>query len=69
MLIPKLLICLPVALLTGCALTGPTVIDTGCDWTRPIYVSRADVLTDRTAEQILAHNETGRKRCGWVRSQ
>jgi hypothetical protein len=40
-------------------------IDTGCDWTKPISVSKGDVLTDDTARQILAHNQTGSVKCGW----
>jgi hypothetical protein len=43
------------------------IIDTGCDWTRPIYVSALDVLTDATAQAILAHDEAGATHCGWVR--
>lgn len=52
-------------LLTACAGTGPAteVIDAGCYWTAPIYVSRDDVLTDETAKQVLAHNETWAARC------
>ncbi len=68
---------LQVSLLSACATSGPATetepqvvtrtrtIDTGCDWTRPIYVSKADVLTDGTADQIRAHNETGAGKCGW----
>ncbi|WP_186296888.1 hypothetical protein [Cupriavidus campinensis] len=41
------------------------VVDTACDWTRAIYVDKADVLTDATAEAILAHNRAGAKVCGW----
>jgi hypothetical protein len=26
------------------------IIDTGCDWVRPIYVSARDVLTDCTGD-------------------
>lgn len=53
-------------LLTACASSGRVteVVDAGCDWTRPVYVSRFDVLTDGTARQILAHNETWLRRCG-----
>lgn len=40
-------------------------VDTGCDWTKPIYVSKGDVLTDETAKAILAHNLAGAKQCGW----
>lgn len=55
-----------VLLLSSCATNG-RVIETasGCAWARPILVSKADVLTDQTARQILAHNEAGRVLCGW----
>ncbi|WP_263846913.1 hypothetical protein [Sedimentimonas flavescens] len=36
-----------------------------CGWVKPIHPSRADVLTDGTARQILTHNLTGDKVCGW----
>ncbi|MCA8326260.1 hypothetical protein [Burkholderia cepacia] len=39
--------------------------DTACDWTRPIYVSKTDVLSDETARAVLAHNQAGAKVCGW----
>jgi hypothetical protein len=51
-------------LLTGCGLTGRAT-DTACVAFGPIYVSQQDTLTDGTAEQILAHNLTGKKLCGW----
>jgi hypothetical protein len=51
------------ALLAGCA-SGGVGIDPCGPW-RPIYVSRADSLTDGTARAILAHNETGARLCGW----
>jgi len=50
-------------LLGGCAETGSGT--DACGPWRPILVSRGDVLTDGTARQILAHNETGRRLCGW----
>lgn len=59
---------LALVLPTGCAGLGP-VIDGGCAWSRPIYVSAADALTEDTAAQVLAHNETGARICGWRRSQ
>ena len=52
-------------LLTGCATDGPVTGDAGCLWTRPIYVGAGDHLTEETAVQIEAHNETGARRCGW----
>lgn len=54
--------------LAGCAAFQPKVIDTGCVWASPIYVSKADILTDGTATQILKHNETGKRLCGWKRA-
>jgi hypothetical protein len=37
----------------------------GCEWAKPIYISHDDVLTDGTAKQILTHDETGKRICGW----
>lgn len=65
------------ATLSGCCATSgvskpePQVVvqtkitDTACDWTKPIYVDKADVLTDDTAKAILAHNRSGARICGW----
>ncbi len=50
-------------LLAGCALSGAA--PTPCGPWRPILVGAADVLTDETARDVLAHNETGRRLCGW----
>jgi hypothetical protein len=44
-------------LLSGCASTGPA-ISGFCEVAQPIWISKADALTDGTARQILAHNET-----------
>lgn len=52
-------------LLSGCATNGVGT-DGGCAAFRPIYTSRADALTDGTAEQLLAHNLTGARLCGWM---
>lgn len=41
------------------------IVDTACEWTKPLYVDKADVLTDDTAKAILAHNRAGAKVCGW----
>lgn len=30
-----------------------------------IYIGEEDQLTDKTAEQILSHNCTGQRLCGW----
>lgn len=45
--------------------TRTRVVDTACDWTKPILVSKTDILSDDTARQILAHNLAGVKNCGW----
>lgn len=56
-----------VMLLTSCAASGSAintvVVDTACNWVQPILVSKDDVLTDGTARQLLAHNETWLKTC------
>jgi hypothetical protein len=50
-------------LLAGCGIDLRAPAD--CDWAMPILPSRADQLTDGTALQILTHNETGARLCGW----
>lgn len=64
-------------LLAGCASTAacpPTapevvtktrVVDTGCDWVKPIYLDKTDVLSDATAAAILAHDKAGAQKCNW----
>jgi hypothetical protein len=64
--------------LAGCAATCPPpnslppevvtktrVVDTSCDWVKPIYLDKADVLSDATAQAILAHDNAGAKNCNW----
>lgn len=50
-------------LLMSCAATGVGI--DSCAWTAPIHVSAEDILTEETARQILIHNRTGRRLCGW----
>jgi hypothetical protein len=45
--------------------TKTRIVDTGCDWNDPIFVSKSDVLSDATAKSILAHNRAGAAKCGW----
>jgi hypothetical protein len=63
-------------LLTGCAATCPPiappevvtktrVVDTSCDWVKPIYLDKTDVLSDATASAILAHDQAGAAHCNW----
>lgn len=61
---PLLPLILPLA---GCATTGHAPVSNGCEWAKPILVSPKDVLTDETAKQILAYDETGAQLCGWRR--
>lgn len=68
-LILRLLAVLPLALLLpSCAITGhgkPSPLPSnGCEWVSPIMVSPQDVLTDGTAKQILALDQTWQKICG-----
>lgn len=65
--------------LAGCATTCPPqspapppevitktrVVDTSCDWVKPIYLDKSDVLSDATAQAILAHDQAGAKNCNW----
>lgn len=39
------------------------IIDTACDWVRPIFISKSDQLTIETARAILGHNETWEAQC------
>jgi hypothetical protein len=67
---------LSLLVLAGCATTCPPtpapevvtktrIVDTACDWVKPIYLDKADVLTDATAKAILAHDQAGAKECNW----
>jgi hypothetical protein len=55
---------LTAALTAGCAMDLRR-LRSDCDWAEPIRPSRADLLTDGTLEQIVAHNEIGERLCGW----
>lgn len=37
-----------------------------CVNAKPILVSKRDKFTPGTAKQIINHNETGHRLCGWV---
>lgn len=46
-------------LLIFCLFLGACASPSGVDaWVKPIYISKDDRLTERTAKQILTHNET-----------
>jgi len=54
-------------LIASCAKTSPApvVVDTGCLWTRIIYVTDhdIDVLDKQTKREILAHNKAWHANC------
>lgn len=52
--------------LAGCA-TNSVVPSDPCGPFRPIYVGKADVLTEQTARDLLAHNRTGAALGCWGR--
>lgn len=75
-----MLLCLLLIVSSGCEMTGrvtnpvaagPAIVDNGCNWTRPIYVSKDDKFDPKsdTPGQILAHNMTGQRLCGWQPSK
>ena len=51
-------------LLTSCAGIG-SVNNSYCQVAKPILIGKDDTLSDTTARQILQHNLTGKKLCGW----
>ena len=55
---------LTAVLSAGCGIDPRDLWD-NCYWAEPIRLSRADVLTDETLKQIVAHNEIGARLCGW----
>lgn len=74
----RLLLCLLLIVSSGCEMTGrvtnpvaggPAIVDNGCNWTRPIFIDKTDKLSQGTVDQILAHNMTGQRLCGWQPSK
>jgi len=41
------------------------VVDTACNWVKPILVTEADIMTmdERTKRAILTHNKTWKANC------
>ena len=61
----KRLAILPFLLLSACAGKPETqIVDTSCSWVKPIFIAKADKLTDKTAGEILAHDEKWKQFCG-----
>jgi len=40
------------------------IVDTSCNWVKPIYVNKDDKLTNKTATQILSHDDKWKQFCG-----
>ena len=57
-------LCLLSLSLAGCVTTGSTETAAQCSAWRAIYYS-ASKDTQQTIRQILVHNKTGAKLCGW----
>ncbi|OUF04412.1 hypothetical protein AZ020_004800 [Enterobacter hormaechei] len=60
--------CLMTMLIASCGTTGPVkveVVDTACDWVKPIYGTDHDwdVLDRQTKKDILAHNKAWQVNC------
>lgn len=62
-----LTICLMTMLISSCVTRGsaPVVVDTACDWVKPIYLTDhdIDVLDRQTKRDILAHNKAWQANC------
>lgn len=63
-----LTICLATMLIASCGTTGPVrveVMDTACDWVKPIYGTDHDwdVLDSQTKKDILTHNKAWQANC------
>lgn len=44
---------------------GPVVVDTGCDWVKPIYLTDHDIaaLDKQTKRDVLTHNKAWKANC------
>lgn len=45
--------------------TVTKVVDTACQWVKPIYLDPKDVLSKATSDSIAAHDMMGVEKCGW----
>nr|WP_253378513.1 hypothetical protein [unidentified bacterial endosymbiont] len=60
-------------LIASCVTRGsaPVVIDTACEWSKPLYLTRQDIVVmDRqTKRDVLAHNKSWQNNCENVREK
>ena len=59
-----LAILLPLALGACASTPKPEVIDSSCSWVNPIFISKQDKLTQKTASAILSHDDKWEQICG-----
>lgn len=59
-----LIVILSVSFLSACATPEIKIVDTSCNWVKPIYVRKADKLSNLTATEILAHDDKWKQFCG-----
>ena len=60
-----LLVIAALMMLVGCASKPDTqLVDTSCSWVKPIFIDKGDKLTNKTAEEILAHDDKWKQFCG-----
>ncbi|EDU1088595.1 hypothetical protein [Salmonella enterica] len=54
-------------LIVSCGNRGsvPVVVDTACDWVKPIYLTDNDIATmeKQTKRDVLAHNKSWKANC------
>ena len=55
-------------LIASCGATGPVkveVVDTACDWVKPIYLIEHDieVMNKQTKRDVLTHNKSWQVNC------
>ena len=62
-----LTICLMTMLIASCGNRGsaPVVVDTACDWVKPIYLTDHDIaaMDKQTKRDVLAHNKSWKVNC------
>jgi len=59
-----LIVVLSAISLAGCMKPEVKIVDTSCDWVKPIFVRKADKLSRPTATEILAHDDKWKQFCG-----
>lgn len=61
----KLLVLVLMIVVSGCE----SGLRNSCDWAKPIRpkTSDVDVISDSLTRQLLEHNITGQRVCGWRR--